>query len=206
MQAFGVLGRSLKDLWEELFLVIGLSLLWWLAVILLVGGPPATVALTTIGYRLGREQRVNLDFARETFKENFWISWRLGLFAAAGAIVIAGNIYFYLQQSGSWLQVLTFVFLYLALALLTVLLYAFPFVQAMTPATALGALRNAAIIAFANPLFSLILLLGMGVLTAVAIALPILAVLLLPGLLGIISGRALANRLDAAEIRRSQQE
>lgn len=204
MHVLRVVGSSLRDLWEELFLVLGLSLLWWLAVITVVGVAPATTAVAAIGYRLARGERVGLDFAKEAFREHFWLSWRVGLVSLVVAGLIAFNVVFYAQAAG-WPRLLVIFFLYLGVAWAAVNLYAFPLIPAMEIPSMRLVLRNAAVIAFANPVFSLLLILIIGVLTVIALILPVLAVVVLPGLVGILSGHALVDRLQVAEARHNRR-
>lgn len=197
MRVLRVLGCSFRDTYSELFLIIGLSLLWWLATITVVASAPATAALASIGYRLAQEQRVNLDFAREAFRQHFWLSWRVGIINLVSGFLIAFNLVFYSRTQG-WSQLLVFLFLYLAIAWLSVQLYAYPLISAMEEPSMKLVLRNAALITFANPVFSLLLVIALSLVTVLALVVPVLALLLLPGFAAILGGRALADRLELA--------
>lgn len=199
MRFLRVLGYSVRDAYDELFLVMGLSVLWFLAQITVVAAAPATAALACIGYRLAREQRVSLDFAKEAFREHFWLSWRTGLAGLAVGAVIAGNIVFYARLE-SWLQGLVLFFLFLALAWISVWAYAFPLISAMKTPSGWGILRNAAILTFASPVFSLALAATLIALAVLSLIL-VLPLLVAPGLASIIGGRALVDRLDVMQSR-----
>ncbi|MEA3336074.1 MAG: hypothetical protein U9R25_09220 [Chloroflexota bacterium] len=198
MRSLKVIWSSFRSLYDELFLMIGLSLLWWLAVVTIVAGPPATTALASIGYRLGNGQRVGLDHAKESFLGHFWLSWKLGLAGLVGMAVIFGNIFFY-NSLDNWLRTLVILFLYLAIAWIAILLYVFPMPEAMETPGALDILRNAAIMALASPGFTFLILLGLAIVLAICLALPFLLLLIAPGIIAIISGTALADRIAVAE-------
>ncbi len=200
MRLLRVFWHGLKDVYGELFLIIGLSLLWWLAMVTIIAAAPATTALSLIGYRLASEQRVNMDFAKAAFKQHFKLSWRIGLVTLAGTIIIAANLNFYAQVGGI-LRAAVILFLYLALAWIAINLYMYPLVHALDRPSMWLALRNAALITFANPIYSLGLVLGLLILTAVSVMVPVLVVMLLPGLTAIIGARALLDRLEVAEQR-----
>ena len=205
MARFGrVLRQGVKDLWDEIGLSIGLSLLWWLAMITVVLSAPATVALADFGYRMARQQRVGLDEAKATLRQHFWMSWRLGLAALLGAVVIAGNIWFYAQMTG-WLRILAVLFIYLALAWLAINVYALPMIGAMKAPSLRQIYRNAAIIAFANPVYSLLLVTVLAVMVAAGLIFPPLGLTVTPALIAIVSARALADRLDLAAEKTKQR-
>lgn len=199
-----VVWQSLKDLWEEILLAIGLSLLWWLALITIIASAPATVALADFGYRIAREQRVSLDEARATLRQHFWLSWRLGLASLLGIIIIAGNLWFYAHLTG-WLRIIAVVFIYLALAWLGVTIYVFSLVSAMKTPSARQVYRNAAILAFANPVYSLVIVVVLGLLVAVSIVIPPLGLAVAPALAAILCGHALVDRLELAAERRGKE-
>lgn len=197
MRLLQVIGLSFRDIYNELFLMVILSLLWWLAMVTVVASAPATTALAHIGYRIARERRVDFDFAKETFRKHFWLGWRIGIVGLVSLIVVVGNMLFYLQLEG-WLQGLAFFFLYLLTAWVTIFLYGFAMVSAMDAPTMRAALRNALLMTFANPIFSFILALALILLAGLSVIL-ILPLLLAPGLIAIIGGRALVDRLEVME-------
>lgn len=194
MRLLRVIGLSFRDVYNELFLMVILSLLWWLAMITVVASAPATTALAYIGYRIARERRVDFDFAKDAFRKHFWLGWRIGIVALVSLVIVIGNMLFYLQLEG-WLQGLAFFFLYLLTAWLTIFLYGFALVSAMDAPSLRAALRNAALLTFANPIFSFLLALALVLLAGLSVLL-ILPLLLAPGLVAIIGGRALVDRLE----------
>jgi uncharacterized membrane protein YesL len=204
MRLLRIIGLSFRDTYNELFLMVILSLLWWLAMITVVASAPATLALAHIGYRIAREKRVDFDFAKEAFRNHFWLGWRIGIVGLVSLIIIIGNLLFYLQLEG-WLQGLAFFFLYLLTAWLTVFLYGFALVSAMKDRSMRAVLRNAALLTFANPIFSFLLALALVLLAGISV-LVILPLLLAPGLVAIMGGRALVDRLEVMEEKRARQD
>lgn len=223
MRAFVVLWRTILSFYGELFLLVGMSTLWWLtggislvAVILFgwpmiqVGGPwwlmpllaipagPATAALAHMLRRTAREQRAD----RSYFWEGFRLYWRkalaLGAIAAASLSMVLLNVIFYFSQEHWLLRALTALWLYLFFALLGILLYLFPVLVGLEKPTIASALRTAAALAFANPLFTFLLVVLATLLTAVNIAFAVLVIFAWPALLVLLGEHSLLLFIDRA--------
>ena len=223
MRAFVVVWRSIVSFYRELFLLVGISILWWLAggftvaaVVVLgwpmsqVGGPwwlmpllaipagPATAALAHLARRAARELRVD----RSYFWEGFRLYWKKAL--ALNAIGMAGlsmlllNVLFYASQENALLQALTALWLYLAVAWLSILLYLFPVLVGLEAPTIINVLRTCAALAFANPLFSILLVLMAFLLTALNIAFAVLLVFAWPALMVLLGEHALMKFVERA--------
>jgi len=140
----------------------------------------------------------------------FWVAvrrwWRRGLamFGIGGAVLVAlvFNTAFYLQVTQGWLQAVSLLWLYAILYWMTLQTYLIPLLltseadgedrgPAVAPLPALY--RRAAILALANPVFSLVLLLG----TVVVMVLSAIAVPVYPlvgmGYVALVGARALLH-------------
>lgn len=226
MRAFSVAFRAIVALYNELFFLVGMSLLWWatggifVAVamvlgwsLLVAGGPwwiaplaaipagPATAALAVVARRCAREIHVDRSFYFEGLRAHWRPALALSAVGMVGLALLGLNLVFYLFQENSFLQALTFLWAYLTLLLLSVQLYVYPILVSLERPTVMLALRTALVAAFANPFFSLLLLAIAGALTALSIALFILAVMIWPALMSLLGVQSLRLFLQRAGVK-----
>ena len=62
MKAFRIMGRVIKATYEELFLVVGLSVAWWAGTLLIVTAPMTTAGVQNVANRIANYKRSNFDF------------------------------------------------------------------------------------------------------------------------------------------------
>jgi uncharacterized membrane protein YesL len=195
MKAFRVMGRTFKSTYEELFLIIITSLLWWVGILLIVTAPFATMGIQTVANRIANYKRVNQSF--------FWDGARMQ--SRRGVVLFLlwlltpplmwFSIGFYLNRQG-WLTLLGIVLAWAMLIILMAGQYTYALLlQQSEPSLKLD-LRNAIVLAFRHPLFSLIMLLLQLILTAVCSVLVIPLVFLLPGMLALAQNHALIALLQ----------
>jgi uncharacterized membrane protein YesL len=175
MRALSVTWRTIVSLYNELFLFIGLCLLWWLTggfmvaamvifglPFLQVGGPvwlvplvaipagPATAALANAARRAARDIHVDRSFFWDGWKQY----WKRALALNAISMVIFSllilNLFFYLGRAGL-VQALAFLWAYLLVFWFSVQLYLFPVLIGLKEPTVLGALRTAVVFGLAKP-------------------------------------------------------
>lgn len=223
MRAFVVVWRTILSFYGELFFLVGMSTLWWLtggislaAVVLLgwpmiqVGGPwwlipmlavpagPATAALAHVLRRTAREQRVDRSYLWEGFRLYWRRALALSAITAAGISMVLLNVMFYFAQGQWFLRALTALWLYLFVALLGMLLYLFPVLVGLEEPTIGNTLRTALALTFANPFYSIVLVLLAGLLTALNIGLAVLLIFVWPALMVLLGEHSL--RLFMARI------
>ncbi len=214
MRAFLVVWRAIVALYNDLFPLVGLSLLWWVtggifvAVAVVIGWPlfaaggpwwvaplaaipagPATAAMAAVARRCAR----GISIDRSHYFEGFKRYWRPALAISAigmvGLALLGLNLVFYFFQANDLLRALTFLWAYGILFWLGVQIFVYPFLVSLEHPTIRMALRNALAATFANPLFSLLLLVIACALTALSIVLPILLLFIWPAL-DIVAGGA----------------
>jgi uncharacterized membrane protein YesL len=217
VRAFLVVWKSMVSFYNEMFLFVGLSLLWWVtggifAVVValavyaaLIGGGlfalclaplagilmgPAQAGMATVARRAARELHVDRSF----FWEGFRTHWKQALAVNAVSMVILSllllNLIFYAYQR-NLIQMLAIVFTYLSLFWLSVQLYIFPVLIGLKTPTVWGTLRTATILAFGNPLFSILLLILAGALTALSIVIPLLLLMAWPAVILLLGDHSL---------------
>jgi len=226
MRAFGVAWRAIIAFYNELFLLMMISLLWWVtggifvALAALFGwwllsanGPwwiaplialpcgPATAALAVVTRRCAQELRVDRGFYFDGLKTFWRQALALSALGAAGMATLALNLIFYSLQQNPLLQALTFLWAFLSLLWLSAQLYVYPILVSMESASVMAALRLAVAAALANPLFSFLVVVQAGVLTLISLMLPILLPLAWPALISLLGVESLRLFLRRAGVK-----
>ncbi|MCU0503763.1 MAG: DUF624 domain-containing protein [Anaerolineae bacterium] len=223
MRAFLVTWRSLLSLYNDLFLLIGMSLLWWLtggfflalAVIvgypmLYIGGPwwlapilaipagPATAALAHVTHRVARELRADRSFFFEGFREYWKRALGVSTILALVTAILILNLLFYVSRPEPFVQALSLLFVLLLVYWLSVQIYAFPILAGMKEPSVLGAIKMALMMAFANPLFSVLIVVIAAALTTLSVVLAILVLLLWPAMMLLLGSHSLKLVVERA--------
>ena len=158
MKAFVIMGRTLKSTYEDLFLVVTLSVVWWAGTLLVVTAPMTTVGLHRVANRITNYKRVEMGFFWEGAHTNVGKGVLLFLLVAFAPPLMVFSISFYLNNSG-WLLVLAVLLVWVLLLALMAGQYFYPlFWQQEQPAIGL-IVRNGFVLAVRHPLFSILMLL-----------------------------------------------
>ncbi len=196
--AFQIARSAIVDLWDHIFLVIFCSLAWLLLVLLIIPGPPATLALFDMAERIARREHLLefRDYLRAVLKR-FGVGWRWG---AANIVVVAIVLIdirmvprMFSPTVAAYLQI----FFTMALALwIVVNWYALAFLLQQREPSVRQALRNGAVLLLQNPLFTLVLAAITAILIGLSLVLIIVNLLFGPMLVALISTHAVLNRLE----------
>ena len=197
MKAFLIMGRVLKAAWEDLFLCVFLSIAWWIGTFLVVTASPVTMGAQHVANRLANYKRADSSFFWEGARKNIGRGWLLFLVNILLPAAFLFNIWFYFNSRG-YFQLIGVLWIWLFVFSLMIGQYVFPLLwQQDEPKLGL-ALRNAALLALQNPLYSLLILLFQLVLLVVSFALTLPAVLLAPALIALTGNFALCGLLQEA--------
>lgn len=112
MKAFLVMGRTLKALYDELFLWVWLSVLWWVGTALIIPAAPVTLGLHQAANRVANYKRVDSGFFYESARQHIGKGWLLYAINILFAAMIAINIAFYFNSPAEWMRILGIVFLW----------------------------------------------------------------------------------------------
>lgn len=195
MKAFVMMGRVFKAAYEELFICIYISLLWWIGTFLVVTAAPATAGLFHVTNRIANYKRVDNSFFWDGAKSHFKRSWVLFILALGIPAAILFNSYFYINVD-NWVRVLGIFFLWLFVAAVMIVQYLFPlFWQQDEPDIKL-ILRNATILALKHPLYTFLMLLFQVFLMVLSILLTLPLVLLAPALIALSANFAMCGLLQ----------
>jgi uncharacterized membrane protein YesL len=199
MKAFRIMGRVLKATWEDLFLCVSMSLLWWAGVVLIVTAAPATMGLSDVANRIANYKRSGLEFFWPSARSNFWRSWLLFLALLFTLFMIILNIWFYLSGS-EWLRLISLLWVWVLLFYFMVAQYLYPLLCQQTEPNLGQAFRNGALLAVRSPLYSALMVLFQATLVVASFAFVLPLLFLLPGMLAISANFALAGLLQEMEL------
>ena len=195
MKAFVIMGRTLKSTYEDLFLVVTLSVVWWVGTLLVVTAPMTAAGLHHVANRIANYKRVEMSFFWEGARSNIGKGVLLFLVVLLAPPLMAFSISFYLD-SGSWLLLLAVLLGWVLLLALMAGQYFYPlFWQQEQPAIGL-IVRNGFVLAVRHPLFSILMLLFQFVLIVLSTLLVVPILLLLPGMIALAQNHALTGLLQ----------
>lgn len=163
-----IIGDAFQDIWGDLWTVLVCNLLWQLANLLIVPGPPATLALVYYTNRLAHGEVADVSDFWEAFRRYWGPAWRWGAVNLGIIAFLIGDILLTGQSGESlWKQYLQGLYLALLAGWLAVQFFALPFLFEQETMSVRQALRNGAALIGNNPAFA-ILLTGMLLLILVA--------------------------------------
>jgi uncharacterized membrane protein YesL len=195
MKAFTVMGRVFKAAYDELFLCVWLSVLWWVGTLLVVTAAPATAGLHQVANRMANYKRVDSSFFWEAARANVGRGWLLYLVNLLIPVIIFVSILFYLATDG-WLRVFGFVCIWLLIFALMIGQYYFPLFWQQDEPNLRLILRNAVLLALQHPLYTFLMLLFQIFLLALSVAITLPLFLLAPALIAISANFALTGMLQ----------
>ncbi|MCL4860549.1 MAG: hypothetical protein KJZ93_14130 [Caldilineaceae bacterium] len=230
MKAFAIMGRVLKAAYDDLFLCVFLSAIWWAFPIILVllfgalgeyaGGlletlptpagltglgvalllllivqPLVTLGVQHVANRIANYRRADSGFFWEGTRQNRRHGFLLFAFSLLIPAAIGFNVWFYFNSEGM-LKVIGVVWLWLFLFALMAGQYLFPLLWQQDQPSVRMALRNAALLALQNPLYSLFMLIFQLALIIICFALTLPMLLLGPALIALAGNFALVGLLQ----------
>lgn len=119
---FRIIKISLQDIWEDIWSVLVINLVWILCVLTIVPGPPATLALFKYANRMAHGEIVDVkDFFKE-FKQSWGPGWRWGAINLFVIAIFVGDILLSNQKNMSASTYLYVQSFYIALLVIWLLL------------------------------------------------------------------------------------
>jgi uncharacterized membrane protein YesL len=157
--ALKILGLSFRDVWQELWTILIVHILFLLGMILIIPAPPAMLALFSYGNRIAHGETANERDFLEAIRKYWKPAWRWGLINLLTIGVLTGDYYLIGNLAGDSDRVYLIQGFYITLlagwALLQ--LFALPFLFEQKQPSVLQALRNAAIFIRRNLILVLVL-------------------------------------------------
>ena len=156
--AFKVLGAAFRDTWQELWTILIVQLLFLLANLLVISGPPAILALFYYGNRVAHDEPVNERDFLNAIRQYWGPAWRWGFVNILIVGLLTGD-YYLVETLTDNTTIASFVqglYLSLLASWLLLQLFALPFVFEQTEPRVMQALRNAAVFLKRNLIFAIV--------------------------------------------------
>jgi uncharacterized membrane protein YesL len=154
--------RGIRDLFEQFMIFCLFSLLWWLCTILIVPGPPATVALTAVTDPRRKGASPELADAIDVFRSSWKRSWGIAIFTIPFLGMLLWNLTFF-SGTDHVLAPMIPLWLIMIILLFVLTLYAFSVAGTMESGVR-NAFRGAMFVLVSRPFMSIFLSLVVAVL------------------------------------------
>ena len=191
-----ILRNSLEDIWNDLWLMLACNLFWLCAWLLVIPGPPASLALSKVGNRIAHGEVVDLKDFWETFRHEWGVAWRWGGIFLAVLLVLVANLVITGSFQTSWKPYLQGLYLFLIICWLILQIFVLPFLWEQEKMSVRQALHNSWAFILGNPEFAIllsILLILIYVLGTIAF---LLSVIFGGVFAACVGNRAVINRLE----------
>lgn len=198
IDALRVVWRALRHLNHRGYVYIWANFAALLCSLPIITAPAAWAALVKLSYQAHLSPTTDLDDFKDGLKENL----RRGLLMGVLNLIVVGinvvNLMGYTGQSGTLVGVMRFVWVGTLAVWFSVQFYMWPIFYHMEQPALLGAMRNALVMIYLNPFFTLMLWLIIALILAASTALVAAWALLTLSTLAVIATEAVFDRLGVA--------
>jgi len=192
----GVFWHALRDLWDELLILVLMNIVTTLLLIPIITFPPAVAGLWNAANRAADGRTIHWSDYFEGFRRYFWKAWGLALLNILLAVVLLTNVRFYAPDSAPfnvsptlslWIRAL---FLGVALLWLIVQMYPMALLLEQADQRLRVALRNAAVLSAANPGFTVALAVILLLVATISTLFPVLWVIVTLAIFAVVCNKA----------------
>jgi len=199
MKAFVVIGRAIRATYEELFLCVFMSVVWWLGTILVVTAAPVMLGMNRVANRSANYKRVDNSFFWQSTRQFFGRGWLLYAITFLAPAAVVFNIWFYINSASTWMRIIGVAWIWILLLVLMLIQYLFPLFWQQDEPSIKMVLRNALLLTLRFPLYTFLILLFHIFIMALSV-IPIIAFLLSPALMAMTANFALVGMLQEMDL------
>lgn len=188
---------SLQDTWHDLWSVLVCNVVWLISILLIVPGPPVTLALYYYANQTVHDESINVtDFFKAI--PRFWrIGWRWGILNLIVLCLLLGDTVLSSYQSKSQLSVfMSGIYFTLILFWLFLQMVTLPFLLEQKKPSVIMAIRNGITLIGKEPVFSITLLFFLIIILTLGTIAFMLSVALGGMFLAFAGNRAVINRIE----------
>jgi uncharacterized membrane protein YesL len=198
-QGFRVIVKTVKDIWGEMFMLVMMNVFTLLCTIVIIPGPPAWAALYAMCNRIANDYAVSWEGYFKAFREYFGRSWLYAISSLLVLVLIVVNFMWYGATFGdeTWVSWVRGAWMAAGFFWLVMNFYLLPFYMEQDDKRWRVALRNSALVAGANPLFTLVVLIAAVALLVLSLILTPVFVLLGLAIWAMFGSEAVVNRVNA---------
>lgn len=192
-----IIGRSFQDLWDDLWTVLAGNFFWLIANVLIIPGPPATLAVVYYSNRIAHSEQADFADLWSAFRKYWGPAWRWGALNLVVAAFLAANISLTGDMElGIWKPFVQGLYVALLAIWLVVQFFALPFLFEQKQMSIRQALRNSVVLIGKNMGFSLALLIFLVLILAVGTLAFLMSAMFGAVFMACASNRAVLNRLE----------
>ncbi len=195
MRALRIVGRGLKDTYEQLFAFVLASVGWWLSVVLIVTLPAGTLALCMVTDPRRAIDRPDLREVLTYLRSSIGKGWILALVTLPIPLVLFLNLYSF-AGTDNWLAVLAPLWAVLLTVGTIVMFLSFSTMSLLSGGLSVS-LKRAGYVAAAAPIRTLLVFFLLVIIAAFCYISIVPAILLAPAIIGAVVNRLV---LDVFEI------
>jgi uncharacterized membrane protein YesL len=199
--AFRVIGRAFVDWWDGWLDMVLTIVVWILAQVTIIFGPPATFGLYYVAYEMTNGQAFGVRGLIGGAKKYFWKAWLWGLLNLLAAAILAANYSFYGAVKTAWAPYLQVLVMMLGILWYCTQFYALPYFMEQETKSLFIAMRNGFLTTLAAPFFTFLIMTLAIIVIGLSIGFVLPLFLGLPGLIPFLGFRAVSNRLEAFGLR-----
>src|SRR6266511_5647979 len=163
--ALKTLGLAFRDVWQELWTILIVHLLFLLGNILIVAGPPVTLALFFYGNRIAHGETANERDFLNAIRDYWKPAWRWGLINFLAIGLLTGDYYLIgnMAARSGFASFIQGLYITLLSGWLLLQLFALPFLFEQNQLSVVQALRNAAVFIGRNLILAFVLALLLAI-------------------------------------------
>jgi hypothetical protein len=156
---FQIIYLALRDIWDDLWTALVINLVWTVCVILIIPGPPATMALFNYGNRLAHGEIADLNDFFTGFNRYWRPAWRWGIINLSLVLIFVGDIFLIgkLSFASSTIRMMQGFYITAIIFCFLVQLYMIPFLIEQEKPIVRMAYRNSFVMIGKNIPFSVLL-------------------------------------------------
>lgn len=149
MLFFKLIWAGVRDYFEQLMIMSLLSILWWIGVVTIVNGPPATVALAAVADPRRKGSAPEVGDAIAVLRASRKRSWSIALFTVPFLVMLSWNLVYFAGSNHVLTAMIPLWFIMIVL-LAIITLYAFSVAGTMESGVA-NAFRGAMYVLVSRP-------------------------------------------------------
>lgn len=194
--ALSVYWQSLRDWYNGMVSLATMNAMWFGAALTVLLLAPATAGIYAATHSAARGTGQHLDDFVQGAREYLWVSVRWLLANVLVVVIFVVNVMFYGAAPGILPQFILIALLSVGLLWLAMQLYVWPFLMVQEDHRLRVALKNAAFLSLASPLYTLTLLAGAALAFVLSLATIAPLALFLISFLALLGNRAVLERLQ----------
>ncbi|MEN6435203.1 MAG: DUF624 domain-containing protein [Anaerolineaceae bacterium] len=156
---FQIIYLALRDIWDDLWTALVINLIWTVCVILIIPGPPATLALFNYSNRLAHGEIADLADFFTSFNRYWRPAWRWGIINLSLVSIFIGDIFLIGRSAltSSTIRMVQGFYITAIIICFLVQLYTIPFMLEQEKPIVRMAFRNSIVMIGKNIPFSVVL-------------------------------------------------